>query len=598
MPTENTISVRDRQIDVADLPLIAEQIVNEYTERKKRREDLEKLWKEVDRQLRMEPELSHKKGPGNKVDSAKKWLPETELPLQSQTLEMLTADCRRLEFPRGREWFMARAALTADYLENFDKTETPIVHEKGRFDGPINQDNADRLAQGALMHYHRQYDFKSHMDLINAEALSYSFGVGRFREVNKRIMGHELKGVEKNMKVPMLIPRSAKNVYLDDSMHAIMHEGEVVGPNIIQQKNVKLADLKAAATSDDSYIPAQLERLVTDKSGEISVVELEGDLVYENSKETIVVRDVVLTAATGKAGKNPVFGLIRYQPGDGSTYVIFNYHMENTKQRTGTSPLIKGSPINRVAAQTMNRLLESGALKIAPPIGYSKDEPGFAASGGPVVHPYAQWETTDDVKVYDKIGGDPSTFFAIFSGLTQLYADVTGVNPPRLGAQTKSHTTAFAKDVELSQGAVRTVDFVSDSLEGPLTRFLEMEYRFALKHWKKQVVYIPAWQEFVELRKGHLPDIAIFNALGDATTIEDLQSQQKKLNAIQLALQVDSIAVQLGKEPKLDHGKIIEDILRSGGVQDLSEVTTEESAEALGGAQTGQQPAILSSEIQ
>jgi hypothetical protein len=305
---------------------------------------------------------------------------------------------------------------------------------------------------------------------------------------------------------------------------------------------------------------------------------------------------VVLTAATAKDGKNPAFGLIRQQPGDGSTYVIFNYHMENTQQRNGTSPLLKGMPIDRIMAQTMNDLIASGKLKILPPVGYSSDEPAFAGTGGPVIEPGALWETTDGVTVHVDVGGDPATFFNIFSGMNSLYNDVTGINPPRLGAQTKSHTTAFAKDVELSQGAVRTVDFVSDSLEGPLTRFLEMEYRFARKHWKKQVVFVPAWNEFVELRKAHLPEVAIFNALGDATSIEDLQTQQKKINAIQLALQVDQIAVQLGKEPKLDHGKIIEGILRDGGVQDLSEVTAEQDVEQT--QTTGQLPGVLSAEPQ
>ncbi|MEE9158912.1 MAG: hypothetical protein V3U60_11060 [Gammaproteobacteria bacterium] len=596
MAKEKTISVKDQAIDLADLPLIAEQIVNEYDERKKRREDPEKMWVEVDRQVAMEPELSHKMGSNGKVDPNKKWLPETELPLQAQTLEMLTSDCRRLEFPRGQEWFLSRAALNEDYLKKFADTETPIVHEKGRFQGPLNQDNADRLVGASLNFYHRQYDLKGFMDQINAESLSYGFGVGRFREVNKRILSHELMGRELKMKVPMLIPRSAKNVYLDDSMHAILHEGQEVGPNIIQQKNVLLADLMAAAKTDKSYVEGQLNRLTADKDGEISIVELEGDLVYETSKATIVVRDVVLTAATGKDGKNATFGLIRHQSGDGSTYLIFNYHMENTRMRTGTSPLMKGMPINRIMAQTMNRLLESGALAIAPPLGYSKDEPSFAASGGPVVHPYAQWETTDEIKIYKEVGGDPAVFFNIFGGLNSMYADVTGMNAPRLGAQTKSHTTAFAKDAELSQGAVRTVDYVSSSLEGPLTRFLEMEYRFALKNWKKQVVFVEAWDEFVELRKGHLPNIAMFRALGDATTIADLQSQQRKINAIQLALQVDNIAVQLGREPRLDHGKIVDKILQDGGVQDLSEVTSEQEPAA--SVFKGQQPGVLTEEQQ
>jgi hypothetical protein len=596
--TEKAISVQDREIDVNDLQKIASQIIDEYKKRQRNRKDLEKIWDEVDRQVNMTPEKGHKRSLNNKVDPNLAWLPETELPLQAQTLEMLTSDVRRLELPRGREWFLARAAITEKYLQRFNNTESPIVYEKGRFEGVINQDNADRLAQAALLHYHRQYNFKGHMDLINAEALSYGFGVGRFREVNKRIMGHELQGSDAIMKMPMLIPRSARNVYLDDSAHAIMHEGHELGPNILGARNVKLADMRAAAMSDDSYIKDQLKLLSTDKNGEILLVELEGDLVYETSRETIIVRNVILTAASG-SGKPETFGLIRHQPSDGSSYLVFNYHIENTKQRNGTAPLIKGYPVDRIMSQVMNDLIASGKLKIRPPTGYSQDEPAFAGTGGPVVEPGATWPTTDPITVHSDIGGDPATFFAVFTGMNSLYNDVTGVNPPRLGAQTKSHTTAFAKDAELSQGAVRTVDFVSDSLEGPLTRFLEMEYRYALKHWKKQVVFVPAWNEFVELRKGHLPDIAIFNALGDAAAIEDLQAQQKKLNAIQTAMQIDAAAVQLyGTKPKLDPGKLVENVLRDGGVQDLSEVIVEDEPEQAPLPGNGQSPGIITEGVQ
>jgi len=42
----------------------------------------------------------------------------------------------------------------------------------------------------------------------------------------------------------------------------------------------------------------------------------------------------------------------------------------------------------------------STALKNAPPVGYDKDDTFFAASGGPIIEPYAQWSTIDEVKVY------------------------------------------------------------------------------------------------------------------------------------------------------------------------------------------------------
>ena len=590
---EETISVSDRTIDVNDLPLIAEQIVLEYDRRKANRKDREQEWKEIDRQLKMIPERSHKQDAQGKIDKNKAWLPEIELPLQSQTLEMLTADCRRLIFPRGREFFLARAALTDDYMARFRAAETPIAREKGPFEGEISQDDGDRIAQSALAHYHRQYDLRGNMDLINGEALSYAFGVGRVRKVRKRIIGHDMKGRNPQRIIPMLIPRSAKNVYLDDSAHAVMNEGQEIGPNTIEHCTKKLADVKAAAQTDDTYIKAQIDRIVPDKEGNVELIELEGDLVYETTKETIVVRNVNLTAAVGDRSKSN-FGLVRNQPGEGSTYLVFDYHKENTADSIGTAPLIKGRPINRMMALIMNELIASGQLKTLPPIGYSKDEPEFAASGGPVIHPGAQWETTDDVNVYDEVGGDPSVFFAVFQGLTQLYDDVTGVNSPRLGAATKSHTTAFAKDAELSQGAVRTVDYVDSILDGPLTRFLEMEYAIAKKEWQKDIVFIDAWNEFAEIEKRHLPDIVAFKALGDRAPSDDQVAMQRKLAAIQLALQVDAAAVQMGAEPKLDHGKIIEQVLRDGGIQDIAEITTEESA---GTPVDGQAPGILTADV-
>src|SRR5690554_5037638 len=101
---EKTVSV-SQSIEQRDLPLIAQSIVDELRAREKRRADLEKQWKEIDRQLRMEPEVSHKLLANGKRDPKRAWMPEIELPLQAQTLEMLMADVRRLLFPANRDWF-------------------------------------------------------------------------------------------------------------------------------------------------------------------------------------------------------------------------------------------------------------------------------------------------------------------------------------------------------------------------------------------------------------------------------------------------------------------------------------------------------------
>ena len=75
MAKKSTVSVSD-QIEPGDLPKIADTIIEEHRARKKRRENLEKHWDEIDRQLRMEPEVSHKMLANGQRDPLRAWMPE------------------------------------------------------------------------------------------------------------------------------------------------------------------------------------------------------------------------------------------------------------------------------------------------------------------------------------------------------------------------------------------------------------------------------------------------------------------------------------------------------------------------------------------
>ncbi|KKK77704.1 hypothetical protein LCGC14_2850900, partial [marine sediment metagenome] len=315
-----------------------------------------------------------------------------------------------------------------------------------------------------------------------------------------------------------------------------------------------------------------------DKSDDtIQLIELEGDLIVDSTNSTLIIRDVVVTVAVGsKKGVKQNFGVVRYRVGEGfSTYIVHHYHLEGPEFTYGASPLLKGMPIARLAAQAMNRIMESAQLKNSPPVGWNKDELSFAAKGGPVIEPYAQWSTSDleAIKVYAEVGGDPSGLLAVFSGLLSLYADMTGVTPPRLGAQTKSHTTAFAKDVELNQGAVRTVDYVRSVLEGPMTRSLSLEYRMGLSTMRgRQTIYIPNWNEFVSITKSHLPDVVKFTAIGAGAPAEDQARNQQRLSSAQLAMQLDASAQEAGADPTLNIPGIIRNVLENGGWVDLDDI--------------------------
>ncbi len=590
MPTEKTILVRT-EIREADLPKIAESIIDEWKARKEHRKDSEKIWDEVDRQLSMVPELSHKQDTSGKVISSRAWMPEVELPLQSQTLEMLLSDNRRLKFPSNRDWFKCRAALTEKYLARFDAAGTVILGERGEADFVLNQDNADRLAQAQISHWHSQYDFRSNLELVDADAFKYGFGVGRVRNVKRRILGHDARlDGSKEQRIPVLIPRSARKVFRDDSQHAIMHEGFTLGPNILQERTMKHADLLAAAAEggddpkneDGGYLLSQIQRLTPEKNGDITLIELEGDLVIETSTETIIEQDIVVTAAIGKKGKASSFGLVRVREGNPfSTYLFHDYNIEGPELLNGASPLMKGMPVAKTAAQALNRVLESAQLKNGPPIGYPRDDIAFAADGGPIIEPYALWNTIEDIKVHIDIGGDPTVLLTLFTALVNLYYDVTGVNQPRLGAQTKSHTTAFAKDVEITQGSIRTVDYVRTTLEGPMTRLLQLEYRMGLKDMRgRNTIFVAPWNEFVSIERRHLPDIVHFDAFGAAAPAEDQAEIKKRLDSAQLAVGLDQMAQQAGASPTIDMPALIRRTLEDGGWVDVTEITNEQVEES------------------
>lgn len=576
---------------------IAEHIVDEQRSRKDRRKKAghDERWNEVDRQLRMEPEKSHKQDSHGRPIKGLEWLPETELPLQAQTLEMLMADTRRLKFPKNRDWFQARAALTDKYLENYSKAGGVIPGSTGQSGNEgVTQDDADRIAQAVVAHWHSAYDFRANMELIDADAFKYGYGVGRLRPVRRSILHLSAVRDASDDTIPVLVPRNARQVFLDDSQHALMHEGEFLGPNIIQCKTMKLADIKAAAQNDSSYVASECKRLAADKNGEIEVIEIEGDLVVDVGNEVIIEKNIVVTVGVGSKDGASTSAVIRTQNGEGfSTYFVSHYQQETSASAIGSSPLVKGMPIARICAQIMNRLLESGQLKNGPPIGFNRDDPTFAASGGPVIHPYALLETTDPLQVYDEVGGDPGVLFEVYQGLTSMYWDVTGVTPARLGAITKSHTTAFAKDAELARGESRTVDYVNSSLEGPMTRYLELAYRMGMKYWKKRTVYIPQWNEFAQLSRGHLPETVKFMAIGAGAPAEEQAKFQSKFDSAQAAIQLDQLGAQMGKPPKINIDALIEKILEEGGWQDVSEITVENEAEGgTVGAQGGALPGI------
>lgn len=576
---------RKRKVDKRDFDGIAEHVLDTFHKRKTARKDKEEHWDDIDRQVGMKPSVEFKKTPDGRIDTDKQWMAEVELPLQAQALEVHNADIRRLMFGDGR-WYAAHSEVTDEYLRNVDFSAL-IAGDENEVPSKINQDNADKLVEGFLNDCFRQYDHIGHWDRINAESVRYGMGVGRARLQEKNVYIHEAKGTrKKRVKTPVIVPGSIRNVYLDDPMPS-MQSATVFGPSHIAEEWFKLEDIQTAAKKgspnpddpDGGWMPANVRQLEADKNGFVQVLEMEGDLVApRKTVRDLKIPGVIVTVAKGSTSGGKVSRAVirlRFRKKPYSSYILAPYHFESATDIYPTGPLEKGRPIQMMATDALNRLLDSAMLKNAPPIGWDRTDSYFAAEGGPNIVPYAKWGTTDPVQVYDEIGGDPAALASALSLGVSLYGDLVGVLPARVGAQTVSHTTAFAKDAEIQRGASRTVDYVNATGRDGLTRWLYMAYDMARDEMKGEMsVYSESYGGFINLTKDALPENVVFEWFGASGPTEEREKQQSRLAALQLALQMDQISIQLGNQPTIDIKSAIEQVLREGKWTDVDAITS------------------------
>lgn len=583
-----------RRFDARDFDYIAEFVIDEFNRRKNARSDREKCWADIDRQVAMQPDIAFKKLPTGQIDKNKLWMAETEQPLQAQALEVLTADARRMMFPDAGPWFRAHAETTDEYLANIDYTSI-IQGDEAEVPSKINQDNADKLVQGFLEHLFGQTDFQMRQDRINAESFKYGMGVGRARMETKNVFIHEARGVRKEtQKIPVLVPCSIKNLYLDEPMPS-MHSAQVLGEAHIAEDYIKLENLQIAAArgsndpddEDGGWMPHNVRKLVADDKGYVTVLEMEGDIVVpRKTVRSVVIPGAIVTVALGGkdkgGGATSAVVRFRFRKYPFSSYLLYPYHYETAGEAYPTSPLMKGRPIQIMATDLANRIMDSAALKAAPPVSYDRTDTYFAQNGGPIIHPYAQWESNDPnaIKAHLEIGGDPSVLVAAYRQALSLYAELTGVLPGRLGAQTNSHTTAFAKDAELQRGAVRTVDYVRQVGQGAMTRWLYMAYemgRDSIKARETVSFYIEAYGGFVEVTKHQLPERSAFEWFGSGGPAEERQKVQQRLASLQFALQMDQLGAAMGKKPRINLDSAIDQVLREGTWVDIDAIVNSQA---------------------
>lgn len=569
---------RGKKFTQKDFDLIAEYVRDELGRRQNNRKDSERDWKEIDRQLRMEPDISYKTGKNGQPKPGMAWMPEIELPLQAQTLETLTADSRRLLAPETGSWFRAHALTTDEY---FAKAEAEIKVSGVDQNQPIKlrQDDVDRVVESVIRDLHSQQGgWWDQWDQFNAEAFSYGTGVGRVRMAERLVYVETARGMarRKNL-IPVFFARSIKETYLDDTPHRVMNEGQLIGPGVIHTKRQLLADIVMAAQKGSSepmdenggWMSKSLKGVEGDAQGLVDVIEWEGDLLVPRSgRESIYVPGSIVTVLVGKG--SPKVIRFRFRKYEFSSYVSQPYHIESLGSPYGVGPLQKGRPLQAGATHTFCRLIQSAILNVEPPISYPSDDAAFSSTGGPLIEPRALWPTGGEVKPHQI--GNPQALLQVYQAILTHYSDVTGVNAPRLGAQGLSHTTAYSKEQELQRGQIRTVDYVRSVMDNPLSAVIDRQMRMARGSWVgERAVWVADYGGYATLTKNCIPEDAVYEVFGAAGPSEAKAKTAEQIQAIQVVAQMEMAKMQLQQGPALDFAALQKRILEKGGFTDVEQ---------------------------
>lgn len=557
---------------------IAEWICNEKHRRAEapRRKELVNIWNEIDRQVAMKP-LARiiEQGSGTNSD----WLPDTELPLQHTALEVNCADARRLKFPRGQEWFSVSANMSDEYMQRFEKNREKFPMIGGEpVPMKLDQETANTLVKVVVDHYHRLYDLRAMVDLFDVECVKYGTGVMRVKEVRMDKFFNDFRGtIVQDVRGPAIVPCSIRNVYLDDTPFAVMHEGITMSPGHIRctykhYKDVQNAIMKGGKERGWRVSVVKLlepEKGKDEKDNQLEVIEFEGDLVvpHPNRKDPIFLPSCCVTVAAGRNQRQ----VIRFQPNSYpfSSYIVGYWMRDDLNSPYGTGPLMKGQPLHEAAVECLNMTMTGGALAARPPCWYDRHDPQLTGAGGPRIFPGAVSPTDSPDAVEFMPSPDVAKLMAVYQGLLKQYEDLTGVNDPRRGGGMRSHTTATASEAEQARSIARVEDFVTGQEQGAMTTLLYREYEIIKRVLTKATdIQVDAGgiEGWVKVRASDLADDVAFRVNGSMGVLDEKQKFENFMQGTNASLQLIGLALQLGIQVPIDFNAMIMETYKRAGV--------------------------------
>jgi hypothetical protein len=507
---------KKRRILDRDFDKVEEFIKSEMDSREKNpfRKKHEAKWKEVDRQLAMEP-MRRVSPDGREIKPT--WHNVFELGELTKASEIITADVMRIVFS-NENWFEPHVEIEG-YMN--PKQGNYVVPEE-------EQEKADGLLRALMVQQHKDFGFKERFELSVKEALHHGSFVAEVRWEQQMISdGAKIKTIGS----PVWVPYSMWNSYPDPSP-------SVIGTNMFYTGNMILVEYiplhKLKRMQGEGWIHSRIKKVKKeehkDKDNEtqdVKLVKWYGDIVIERGDGDIYFPNMEVKLANGTL----VFAKPNELP---YPNVIFSgYERQDVRDPYYMSPIIKQSPMQKFTTVMANKFADGVELLVNPPVEYDGNDPDYVASGGPDLSPGSKNPTKSMGKGFKslEIGQPDAALTALQFGFRQLQEGL-GVSSLRQGSNSSDRQTATEAKLMEAGSEVRTIDFIGKLERQGARPYVYMQHALNRKKLSEYEVYSNEMNtpDVVRFTKKDIDYCAHFDVVGAKGILGEQKRQEQVSN--------------------------------------------------------------------
>lgn len=544
-----------------DWDKVQEHLMTELDSRKRSgfRRSQERKWKEVDRQIEMEAMIKRARD-GTEVPQD--WHNIIELGELSKASENMSADVRRITFPQSRYWFEPHSDTKQEAGFNQQTGEKKEKQQR--------QQMVDGRLRAFMMQQHTDFGLKDRVELSIKEALHHgSFVVEVDWEEQKMVFGGEKT---KTIGAPVWIPHSMWNSYPDPSPSVVGTNMFYTGTMFIESYLPRYKCEKLVNSGEDGYLASQWKKVPKDehvlkdqqRTKDVKIVTYWGDIMMErnNPEENLYFPNHKVQMMNGI--------IVYFLPNDTPypNLIYRGYERTDIRNPYYTSPIIKQSPMQKLASTLANKTMDGIELHLEPPIVYDGNDPDFVLNGGPDVRPGSKVSAKGSNAFQQVKIGDPEVAITgLELALNQMKEKLGRPGKPVGDRATKAEVVKSSQDQEVS-----LVDFI-DKVEIALRSFLYMQHEMNLRKLDTYFYYSPEMQDpdFLVVKKDDLPKKVHFDVVGARGVLGEQERAEKMTMVTGFASQNPLFA------PLLDAKALLMQMYQDAGIKNAERFMVDQS---------------------